>query len=133
MDAKEARKALEELFKPEKQNNNNPYLKDILKIKIITMNGKDVFDQEVLVDRDLEIQRKLNIAIIKLLSDNKKTANLVLHRVGSNICSKTTGYSASLPAYLFGKEYFKARRIDPNNLWDLRKEAFIPVVSKNKK
>ena len=39
------------------------------------------------------------------------------------------GMSSSLPAHMFGPEYYRAHRVDTSKLWDWRRQSFMLAMS----
>jgi hypothetical protein len=93
---------------------------------------RKLFTRTVTIDDDLELKRKLNgcefatIIMKDAGSADGLRRSLVMRKVNGQFVA-VRGESASVPVYLFGNEYLRSRRIDPANLWDLRKESFEPL------
>ena len=100
-------------------------LSDKIKVTYYCDHRKGYFTRLVLVDVDLDIQRKLYNCILKKMII-KNVASLVLMKLPGYSGAQIATSEASVPKYLFGTEYFRAIRKDVNNLWDFRKSAFIP-------
>lgn len=80
---------------------------------------------EVLIDDGLEAARRVNNVEFKTLPPTKAKPNshMLVHRVRGE-CVQIRGEPSSLPGFLFGKQYAKAHRKDPTNMFDFRREAF---------
>jgi hypothetical protein len=90
------------------------------------------FVRTVTVDDDLEVMRKLNGSILATITmsderaaDGKRKA-LMMRKVNGQFVA-VSGQPTSVPEFLFGPTYLRAKRTDPSNLWDLRREAFTPL------
>lgn len=86
---------------------------------------KQYFKRNVKIDPTMEMHRKIAFAQFSLIYQVGRPADRP-----SLVLAKTTGFNGSsdkgsVPAYLFGPEYYRAHRINPDDLWDLRKEAFV--------
>jgi hypothetical protein len=84
-----------------------------------------MFEREVLIDDGLEAARRVNNVTFKTIPPTvrKPHLHMLVYRVrGESV--EARGESASLPGFLFGKQHAKARRKDPTNMFDFRREAF---------
>lgn len=93
---------------------------------------KKLFVRPVKVDDDLELKRKLNGAEFATIAVKDPGVpggirrSLIMRKINGQFVA-IRGDSASVPAYLFGDSYNRAHRTNPQDLWDFRKESFIPL------
>lgn len=110
------------------RSTSNPFVTNKMYVMYYCYRRKGHFKRLINVDLDLEIQRKINglhFHLIRPTVGIGRHDTLVIDKIDGK--SLGVGDICSLPAYLFGPEYWFARRKDPTNNWDFRKEAFIPV------
>jgi hypothetical protein len=106
--------------------------KDGIPYKITYYCGKrkKYFTRNALIDDTIEMKRKLNgcifTTIVPALSSKDCKYGLIILKLNGHFIAQS-GDGASVPAYLFGREYFRARRFDTSTLWDFRKAAFCQV------
>ncbi|AVH85065.1 hypothetical protein RsoM2USA_137 [Ralstonia phage RsoM2USA] len=115
----------------------NPFIpkwvKETVKVKLFDQNTKKISEIEVKADLDVDIQRNLLSAVFMIM-DNQEiikdpdhsmksypTRSLILYKVDGRV-----PITQSVPKFLFGIEYYRARRIN-DDIFDLRQEAFQPV------
>jgi hypothetical protein len=111
----------------QRRNAHRHFLSDHMRIQYYCSDRKKHFTNTVKVDLDLGVQRKLNGVKFKLLPavNEHNTKTLVIQSIDGR--HQLIGDACSVPAYLFGPEYYFARRKDVSNIFDFRKSAFEPI------
>lgn len=85
------------------------------------------FKRQVKLDLGLEPLRLIaGLTFRTIQTRTNHTSVVIATTLGFN--NGALGIKASIPALLFGDNYYHARRVDINNIWDWRKSAFIPNV-----
>jgi len=84
---------------------------------------KKHFKRKALIDDSLEVERQLcNVVFMTRTFETGHKGVLVKSVMGKKTGTRT-GFSASVPGLLFGKEYERARR-KTDDPWNFTKEAF---------
>ena len=85
------------------------------------------FKRNVVIDKGQSC-KLLNVTFATLLSvANNETSVVIIVSNGFRVANY--GMSASVPAMLFGAEYYRARRRNLKQIWDWRKANFAPITS----
>lgn len=103
------------------------FCKEKMEIIYYCHRRKKYYKNKIRVDLNLEIQRKINGLKFDLIYSESKLSNptLIIKTVDGQY--SIIGDPCSIPAYLFGPEYWFAKRVNPNDNFDFRKEAFVPI------
>lgn len=105
------------------------FLSDRMRINYYCQSRKKHFTNMVKVDFDLEIQRKINGLKFTLICPEVRGAgnpSLVIATIDGHHPANV-GDPVSIPAYLFGPDYYFARRKNSADNFDFRKSAFEPI------
>lgn len=89
------------------------------------------FKRDVLIDDDPQLHARLQG--VQFYTQQVKDQVLVCVAYVGALSTSTSGISKSLPALLFGKEFWNSHRVDPTNLWDWRRSAFVISMSATEK
>lgn len=106
---------------------DNRFVKDTMTITYYCSERRKFFKRLIRVDPDLELQRKINGLQFTLLKPQRSLYHsLVINRINGKSATSRDGDICSVAAYLFGPEYWRANRINPMDVFNFRRAAFIP-------
>lgn len=88
---------------------------------------KALFKRNVLVDQGYE-HKLAGLRFMTMTNADGRISVAIQTSCGFRAALR--GISASVPAMLYGKIYYRARRKDCEKLWDWRRAAYAPAITR---